>query len=286
MKVLLLGETGLVGLRLKNSLMTMKIPMVNLCRKDLDFLNADGDKFLSFLDGVTVIINAVGIMSDDKITMEQIHHYAPKRFANIAKHYAKKHQQNLHWINVSAIGADPNADIAFIGSKGRGDKAILDLADDIFRVHIVRPSLIFSPIGVSTRLFLKLAKLPILPLPNGGRFVIQPVDLNDVVLGIFALMDKDVPSGVIYFVGEPIYFDDYLNTLRKNMYHKDKITIINIPIKMMFYVLKIMALFKITPPLLGIDNLRLLQDAKVYHTAPFNELLGRQPIKADAFTVS
>lgn len=34
---------------------------------------------------------------------------------------------------LSALGADENGGIAFVGSKGWGDKALLDLADTIFR---------------------------------------------------------------------------------------------------------------------------------------------------------
>lgn len=290
MKVLLLGETGLIGLRLKNSLMAMNIPMVNLCRKDLDFLNADSNKFLTFLDDITVIVNAVGVMSNDKVILEQIHHYAPKRFANVAKQYAKKHQKTLHWINISAIGADPSSDIAFIGSKGRGDKAIMDLSDDDFKVTIVRPSLVFSPIGASTKLFLQLAKLPVLALPNGGLFVVQPVELNDVVLGILTLIKVGHKKPIIYFVGRPIYFCDYLNLLRKHHHHKNASKILNIPIQMMIILLKfpiirllIGLLFKKYSPLLSWQNLQLLNNNMVYNSDDFLELLGKDIKTAEQF---
>lgn len=287
MKVLLLGETGLIGLRLKNSLMAMKVSMVNLCRKDLDFLNADGDKFLDCLDGITVIINAVGIMSDDKITMEQIHHYAPKRFANIAKQYAINNKQKLHWINISAIGADPSCDIAFIGSKGRGDKAILDLADDNFKVTIVRPSLVFSPIGASSKLFLELAKLPLLFLPDGGRFYIQPVHLNDVIVGIIHLIQSPIDgikSGVINFVGKPLLFCDYLNQLRMNNYHKAPANIITIP---MGLVKALLPLSLLLPDNYRIffnkDNLLLLKNQKVIDDGEFIKLLNQTPLTVKDF---
>ena len=37
-------------------------------------------------------------------------------------------------------------------------------------VKIARPSLVFGQGGASTEMFLKMAKLPILFLPNGGNF--------------------------------------------------------------------------------------------------------------------
>ncbi|UGA40477.1 hypothetical protein JOS77_14895 [Chromobacterium haemolyticum] len=56
------------------------------------------------------------------------------------------------WVQLSALGADPQADTLFLAGKGRGDAALLASG---LEARIARPSLIYGPQGASSRLLLQ-----------------------------------------------------------------------------------------------------------------------------------
>lgn len=271
MNILLFGHTGFIGKKVydllrQNSLYHIK----TLSSKTLDFNYPiiPSDLF----DDIDVVINAVGVMSDDTAFMENIHHHTPACLATIAKQNGVK-----HWLNLSALGADEHSPIAFVGSKGRGDRALLALADDDFRVTLIRPSLVFGQGGASTELFLALAKLPIWVLPNGGHFIIQPIHVDDVALGFLHLLSFQTSlqkSGVVNMASSPILLKDYLKILATNFYQKQPVFIINIPVYFAKLFLKIIyPIYK--NPLFSMENLTLLENSQVVDENDFINLLGK-----------
>lgn len=294
-KVLLLGSSGLIGSAILRLLKNQRITVICPSSKEIDFINPNLDKFYALLQDITVIINAVGLMRYDKNLMEIVHHKTPALFAKIAQSYATKNHRVLQWINISALGADENSDIAFVASKGRGDKAILYLANSYFCVHIVRPSLVYDCRGASTKFFLQLAKLPILFLPQGGSFMIQPVHNNDVACGIIKLILLHNSNNIainqfsiIAFVGSnQLTLKRYLEILRYNHYQKRPPIIISVPILIVQWVIYI---FQIINRVIGvmninIDSLTLLQQGNAANNQDFIQLLGRNPIGFNQFDV-
>ncbi|MDO4700055.1 MAG: hypothetical protein Q4A69_05175 [Moraxella sp.] len=272
MNILLFGHTGFIGqniYRVIQPLFTVK----TLPSRSLDFNqpNIVPDLF----DGIDLVINAIGVMSNDN-SMEAIHHHTPKQLATIAK------QQGVKcWINLSALGADSQHPIDFLGSKGRGDKAILDLSDDDFKVSIIRPSLVFGKGGVSTELFLTLAKMPIWILPNDGRFIIQPVHVDDVTSGVLNIIIHN-KSGIYHFVGKPILLKNYLKILANNFYQKQPKFILSININFAKFLLKTIYPI-VNNPLFNPDNLTLLQNSPIINSTEFIQILGYQPTSVDNF---
>lgn len=280
MTVLLFGHTGFIGQAIFNVL--CHIHTIKTLPSDLlDFNSPDiidnlaDDFFDELFDGIDVVINAVGVMGNDE-RMENIHHHTPKRLARIAKE-----QGVALWINISAIGADDTHPIGFLGSKGRGDTAMIALADECFKVAIVRPSLVFGKGGASTGLFLRLARLPFWVLPNGGAFMIQPVHVNDVAQGILQLINTH-KHGVFYFVNSPILLKDYLLILSNNFYQKRPIFILPIPLTLAkLFLTSIHFLFNNS--LLNPDNLTLLQHNLIVNGDEFAAILGRNPVAVADF---
>ena len=86
---------------------------------------------------------------------------------------------------------------------------------------MLQPSLVFGEDGSSTRAFLALATLPLLPLPGGGRQIVQPVHVDDVVAALCALLAA--PPGRwgglrIALVGpRPLTLRRYLLALRRGL---------------------------------------------------------------------
>lgn len=281
MKILLLGSSGFIGERLLTALQNTHHQIICPNRQYIDFLTPNWDNFKQLLTDIDIIINTVGIMSRDKSLMQSVHCDTTILFAKLAKDYANQFNKKIQWINLSALGADENSDIMFVKSKGQGDKGILDLADSYFKVNIIRPSLIYGDGGSSTKLFLQLAKLPILVLPNGGNFDIQPVHCDDVVLAIIKLIGNYHYPNIINVTGNQILtLKEYLNILRKNHYHKDNSIIIPIP----FFIAKMGALvLQHFTNLISVDSLILLKNGNVADNTEFKKLIGKDIIKLEDF---
>lgn len=281
MKILLLGSSGFIGRRLLIALQNTHHQIICPNRQDIDFLTPNWDNFKQLLTDIDIIINTVGIMSRDKNAMQMVHCDTPILFAKLAKGYANRFNKKIQWLNLSALGADENSEIMFVKSKGCGDKAILNLADEYFKVKIVRPSLIYGQGGVSTKLFLQLAKLPILPLPKGGNFNIQPVHADDVVLTMIKLIGNYHYPNIINVTGEQILtLKEYLIILRKNHYQKSPALIIPIPI--MIAKLGILLCMPFGA-MISLDGLTLLERGNVAENRDFNLLLGREPTPYEQF---
>lgn len=288
MTVLLFGSSGLVGSAVLSLLKNYNITVICPTSKAFNFLRPNLNDLADYLAKVDVIINAVGVMSNNKDLMQTIHHHTPIMIAQFVKNYAIKNHQKIRWINISALGADECSDIDFLASKGHGDQAILSLQDNsnhYFDVHIIRPSLIYDKNGISTQFFLKLAKLPILCLPHGGHFLVQPVHNQDVALGIFALITNSCQTtnqpAVINFIGnKAMTLAEYLIQLRNNHYHKDNMIIISLPL---FLSKMAMLIGRQFSHLITTDSLKLLEQDNIADNQAFVKLLNRQPLDASQF---
>jgi hypothetical protein len=73
--------------------------------------------------------------------------------------------------------------------------------------------------GASARLFDTLAALPLVPLPDGGRQLVQPIHIDDLVAAAVALLDREAwRVGRVALVGpEALTLRDYLGGLRGAM---------------------------------------------------------------------
>ena len=296
MTILLLGSSGFIGRKVRSLLVQMGHDLRLPTHQQLDFSNLDWhsnqQKLVKLLTGVEVVINMVGIMSNDADELEKVHHHSPVNLAKLAKTMGVK-----RWVNLSALGADSSHQVAFLASKGRGDKALQSLADDNFSVFIVRPSLIFGrttqQYGASCALFIKLAKLPVLCLPKAGEFHIQPVHVNEVAEGLVKLAIQmphhaDTASTVIRFTGKTVVtLADYLQAIRQVIHQKSPLFIITLPMvlaKMAMALIKPLSLFHSIPnTMLSTDSLSLLEDDSVADYHEFAKLLGHEPMGYEQF---
>lgn len=274
MNILLFGSSGFIGKKVAAILSAQNHNLITPNSREINFTHPydlDVEKTEDLMQNVDVVINMVGIMSNDKMLMENVHHYTPARLARIAKA-----QDVPKWVNLSALGAEPTHDVAFVGSKGRGDDTLLDLADNDFTVKVARPSLVFGRGGASTELFLKMAKMPILVLPNGGNFNIQPVHVDDVALGLVKLATEnhDLPN-IINFTGKKVVtLADYVSQLRAQILNQGEPKIISIQTGLAKFSASILASFS---NMVNSDSLTLLEQGNTADNTTFGQLLGKPP---------
>jgi uncharacterized protein YbjT (DUF2867 family) len=226
MRVLLTGATGLIGGAIARALLARGHEVVCAVRDpsrlhlppparalacDLSTI-PDADWWRPHLDGVDAVVNAVGILRErGGQTFEALHHRAP---AELFMACAASGVRCV--VQVSALGADEGARTGYHLSKRAADDLLRALP---LRGAVVQPSLVFSPEGASSGLFLGLATAPLLMLPAGGRMAVQPVKLEDVVEGVLALLEDPPPTvSTLAFVGpQPIPLRVYLAGLRTQL---------------------------------------------------------------------
>ena len=103
-------------------------------------------------------------------------------------------------VQVSAIGADPNAASDYGRTKGLGEQA----ARDAFaQATIIRPSVVFGPEDQFTNRFASLARFPVLPvIAPKTRF--QPIYVRDLGRAIaLAALEPERHGGTTYELGGP-----------------------------------------------------------------------------------
>ncbi len=94
-------------------------------------------------------------------------------------------------------------------SKVRGEKIVQSS-----RLHfsIVRPTIVIGESGTTWNSLLRLVKLPIVPLFGGGKNLVQPIYVDDLVDCIMTILDKNQFEQEIIELGGPetIAFKDFL----------------------------------------------------------------------------
>lgn len=144
------------------------------------------------VDGAGAVINLVGIFKGD---LDRIHVEGARLAATAAARAGAS-----AFVQVSAIGADPDSASNYGRTKGLGEQAVRAAFPT---ATIIRPSVVFGPEDDFTNRFASMARLPLLPViaPN-TRF--QPVFVRDVAKAIVAaLADPAAFGGKTFDLGGP-----------------------------------------------------------------------------------
>lgn len=275
MNVLILGGNGFIGRRAAAILRERGHEVVAAGRKDCDYLRLDEAAVRALLRGKDVVVNAVGVMSRHADILEQVHHRAPEQLAQWAE------QEGVsRWVQLSALGADAQSGIAFVGSKGRGDRAVY--ASGV-QVSIARPSVVYGRGGVSCELFITLAKLPLLAMPAGGRFDLQPVHVADVAEGLANLAENPAEHGTVVNMtgGRALTLADYFNALRQTLHKKPPQKMIALPLSWIKPLLPLANV--VSNGVLSPSSIALLEQGSCADNGAFASLLGREPLKPEDF---
>ncbi|RAW44874.1 complex I NDUFA9 subunit family protein [Halorubrum sp. 48-1-W] len=109
------------------------------------------------------------------------------------------------FLQLSALGADPDGDTAYIRAKGEAERIVRgsDLDWTVFR-----PSVVFGEGGEFVSFTKRLKGMfapgvPLYPLPGGGKTRFQPIHVEDLVPMLVAALESDVYVGETYEVGGP-----------------------------------------------------------------------------------
>lgn len=278
MNIIIFGGSGFIGSRTVQILKERGHQVCTPDRRTFDFLHPDETATRRLLEGQDILINCIGIMSRHAEILETVHHHTPRQLATWAKAAGIK-----RWVQLSALGADPSQSINFVGSKGRGDDAIVQSG---IPIAIARPSVVYGRGGTSCELFIKLARLPLLPLPEAGRFHLQPVHLADVAEGLAKLAVQDDATdnnhSIINMTGsQTLTLAEYLTTIRQTLHHKPPQRILSVPLRLLEPALPLANIF--SNGIISRDSFALLEQGSCADYSDFAALLGREPLAAENF---
>lgn len=278
MKVLLTGSSGFIGRHLLAALRDAGHQVVVVSRRAgadaarstlaLDFgAVPPAAEWAAALAGVDVVVNCVGLFREaGRQSFEALHVAAPKALFDACVAAGVKRV-----VQVSSLGVDAGEN-AYQRSKSAGDAYLLALPIDAV---VVRPSLVFGVDGASAGLFLSLASLPLLPLPAGGRQLLQPLHIDDAVEALRSIVEGGGERGSIALVGaKALSLADYLQALRRAL-GLSKAPTFPVPAGLVGAGARLAGRFP--GSLLDASSWQMLQQGSHADVAATHKLLGRMP---------
>lgn len=205
MKILICGASGFVGRHLANSLRNVGHTVERAVRRPsepddiaVDFCNdTTKDIWLPRLTGITVVINAVGVLRDNPdAPMHKLHAETPSAlFAACAEAGVER------VVHLAALGVDSGINVPYFTTRIAAERALIALPTKV-RWLCLRPSVIYGEDGTSARMFRQMAKLPIHALPMGGVQTLQPVHIDDICSAVIQwLAEPNATSQTVSAVG-------------------------------------------------------------------------------------
>jgi len=279
MKILVCGATGFVGRHLTRALRDAGHTVIRAVRRPsepddiaVDFCNDTSKQiWLPRLNGINVVVNAVGVLRDTPGNPMQ------KLFAATpAALFAAAAEANVERVvHVSALGVDSGIATAYFSTKLLAEHALKALPAHL-RWLCLRPSIIYGDDGASAQMFRLLAKLPVHGLPMGGRQRLQPVHIDDICRAVTHwLADPNAVSQIVAAAGaEATDMRGMLDSYRQQLGHGSALHIA-VPSLLVKMAARIGDHIPASP--LCSDTLTMLNAGNTTDASNFTRLLGRTP---------
>lgn len=299
MRVLLSGATGFVGGAIAEQLLrsghTIVAPVRNRATRQplsgVEYVEGDfsihhrASDFHDCLEGVNAVINAVGIIRETRhAKFQALHADAP-----IALFQAALDVGVSRLVQVSALGVRADSPFAYQSSKAQTDRFLMETARE--RCCILRPSLIFGASGEATKMFGRLASLPIIPLVGTGEYCFRPVQVEDIArLCAAAIVREPMPTGIFEIGGaESLSLRELLLALRA---HRSGVTnpespkwtegpTFRVPLSVMKILAKLGQLTSLGP--MDSDMLGMLIESENFEPTDLESGFGLTPVGLRAF---
>ncbi len=228
MNILLCGATGFIGRQILAALQQAGHEVLSAAPlrpgRDASHVAVDFTRdttaahWLSRLQGVDAVVNAVGVLRDTRgRPMQAIHQDTPCALFEACAQVGVRRV-----IQVSALGIAGNA-TRYAQTKRTADERLLALnAQGLLDGVVLRPSIVFGRGGDSSQLFMALARSPVLALPRPViQARVQPVAVRDLAQAVARLLDQDmVRCGVLPCVGPtPLALAEFIASLRQQRNH-------------------------------------------------------------------
>jgi len=198
MKVLISGATGFIGSHITDALINggyhvtvcarypmsaqQRWPGVHVITTDFS-KDHSVSEWLPRLEGIDVVINAVGIIRETGAQrFNALHTAAPCALFKACEQAGVKKA-----IQISALGADETAFSQYHLSKRAADECLMRLD---LNWSILMPSIVYGPGAKSMAFFKALAALPLTPIVDKGDQPVQPIHIDDLVQAVLHILQS------------------------------------------------------------------------------------------------
>ncbi|MFD1569308.1 complex I NDUFA9 subunit family protein [Halorubrum laminariae] len=214
MKVLVAGGTGFIGSYLCRALADGGHEVTALSRSASDTPEGvdaavgdvtDYDSIVDAVDGQDAVVNLVALSplfepKGGNVMHDRIHRGGTENLVRAAEEGGVD-----RFVQLSALGADPNGTTAYIRAKGEAEAIVRESDLDW---TIFRPSVVFGDGGEFVSFTKRLKGMfapgvPLYPLPGGGKTRFQPIHVEDLVPLLVAALEADEHVGETYEIGGP-----------------------------------------------------------------------------------
>lgn len=148
---------------------------------------------------------------------------------------------------------------------------------------MLHPTMIYGATGEDNvrRLAALLRRLPIVPLPGGGRALVQPIHQDDVTRCLIAALDRawEGPHSLVIAGPAPLPYADFVRAVAQAAGCAPP-RIVGIPAWPLMAAAAVSALVPLLPTVRPAEIRRLLED-KAFDIAPMIAALGVRPIALD-----
>jgi NADH dehydrogenase len=214
MDILVAGGTGFIGSYLCRALAEGGHDVTALARsrgetpKGVDLVTGnvtDYDSIAGAVAGRDAVVNLVALSplfepKGGNVMHDRIHRGGTENLVNAAEAGDVD-----GFVQLSALGADPTGETAYIRAKGQAEEIVRESDLDW---TIFRPSVVFGEGGEFVSFTKRLKGMfapgvPLYPLPGGGKTRFQPIHVKDLVPMLVAAVEDDEHVGQTYEIGGP-----------------------------------------------------------------------------------
>lgn len=285
MKILVCGASGFVGRHLLAGLRAAGHHCVGGVRTPrspddvaVDYVrDVRPEHWIPRLQGIDVVINAVGILRDSATQpMQRVLAEAPA-----AMFRACGMAGVSRIVNLSALGIESNLMTAYFQCRREAEAELFALPSSVRWLNL-RPSVIYGEDAASAKMFRLLAALPVHALPMGGHQAMQPVHIDDVVAAVCRwLGDSTAVSQSFNAAGaEPTTMRGMLDSYRQQSGRGSALHVA-VPGVLIKLGARIGDFLPFSP--LCSDTLLMLNAGNTGDNTAFEQLLGRPPLSFREF---
>ncbi len=210
--------------------------------------------------GADHVVNCVGILFEaGRNTFDAVQDFGARAVAEAARGVGAT------LTHVSALGANAESESVYASSKGRAEKAVLEIVPDAV---ILRPSIVFGPEDGFFNKFAEMSRFsPVLPLVGGGNTAFQPIYVTDVAEAVARSVEGKVGRGKIYELGGPdvLTFKDCLEVMMKVIDRKR--VLLPLPFGIASMIGSVASMIPLIAPPLTVDQVTLLKTDNVVSDA-------------------